>query len=1097
MTQKNKPIFLSTDIEHKLSEYHYVPSDTVQQIFTEWLKVSEKNLNETQLQSEFLNAILGDVLGYDYSRTGSEYNLEKEVKTDLDGQKPDGILGFFNDTHQDVRVIIELKDSSTDLDIKQYRHKDNRTPIDQAFGYVAKYQSKQSANQGSIEWVIVSNFKEIRLYKPNYQGAYHVFTLDELAKNTQKQKEFHFLCAKDRLFTHNPKKSPTHALNPAVKGDDIEKEFYNQYKGLREQIWYDLIALNHDKHYGRNFYLYKAQKLIDRIIFIRFCRENGAIDFDIVGLAINETLLVKGKYNRLKYLFSSMDLGNDDIILSQFNGGLFAPDDDLDCLTISDAVIDKIYNLYCYNFGSDLDVNILGHIFEQSISDLENLTGDNQKKRKKDGVFYTPPYVTEYIIVQTIDAWVSDKTADIKHDKTTPDYWTAYADILKTIKILDPACGSGAFLVKVFDVLQKKWRDIKAHIQTDYSYLDILKNNIFGVDLNPSSVDITKLSLWLKTAHHRKPLMTLDNNIKIGNSLIDNPDLAGYYSEFEGKVMQQVIQQQLFADKINNIMTPEELEKLIERGVQKSLAIKWKQEFKSVFDAGGFDIIVGNPPYVKEYENRQAFTALKNTPYYEGKMDLWQFFACQGLDMLKNGGYLSFIAPNNWVTNHGATKIRNKILTCANFLKYVDFSDNKIFEDADIQTMILIVKKQEKTAIHTVDYYKMPLVTCKTFKEKQINIADSLKNIAYKSVPIKTKQYIDKTFHFNLSDTVDILSNIEKTGTYKLKDADVANGIHHHHADVNKERLKILGDKFKLGDGIFTLSNIEKLKLNLTDAEKELLKPEYTTKQLERYYGNPHNTHWVIYTDSRFNKPDSMDKYPNLKKHLDKFQSVITSDNAPYGLNRARDENFFKGEKIFSLRKCVGRPKFTFTDFDAYVSAAFYVIKPQDINLKYLTGILNSTLVAFYLKHRGKMQGSNYQIDKAPLLNIPIAIADLEMQNKLIDAVTKLQDAKLLYHTTNTEFLEFLQLDFSLKKISKKLTDWYELTLQDFYDEVKSQAKDISSKQFKKLHTEFSEKQEILIPLKSQIPVLDAQIDQIVYAIYGLTDTDIAVIEGE
>jgi adenine-specific DNA-methyltransferase len=407
------------------------------------------------------------------------------------------------------------------------------------------------------------------------------------------------------------------------------------------------------------------------------------------------------------------------------------------------------------------------------------------------------------------------------------------------------------------------------------------------------------------------------------------------------------------------------------------------------------------------------------------------------------------------------------------------------------------VKKQPKTAIHHVDYYKMPLVTGKTFKEKQNNIAGSLKNITYKSIPIKTEHYTDKTFHFNVSDTLDILSNIERIGNYKLKETDVANGIHHHHADVNKERLKVLGDKFKLGDGIFTLSNAEKLKLNLSDAEKTLLKPEYTTKQLERYYGNPHNTHWVIYTDSRFNQKNSMDNYPNLKKHLDKFQQVLTTQNAPYGLNRARDENFFKGEKIFSLRKCVGRPKFTYTDFDAYVSAAFYVIKPQDIDLKYLTGILNSKLVAFYLKHRGKMQGSNYQIDKAPLLNIPIVIANSEMQEKLIDYVISIQDAKLVYHSNNTEFLEFLQLDFSLKKISKKLMNWYELSLQDFFDELKSQVKDISKAQAVKWCKEFEEKQETLISLKDKIPKIDSQIDQIVYEIYGLTADDMTMIEGE
>ena len=411
--------------------------------------------NETQLQTDFINEIFGAICEYAYKRGEKEINLEKEEKTELDGQKPDGILGFFTSKNKDVRVIIELKDSKTDLDKNENRVNDKRSPVEQAFSYVSKYQG--------IEWVIVSNFKEIRLYKASYAGQYHSFTIEELAKSKEKQKEFHFLLSKDRLFTKIRNQSSSHSLDSREKGEEIEKKFYRHYSTLREEIWQTLIELNKEKHYGRNFYLYKAQKLIDRIIFIRFCKENGALDNDAVLQALDQ-IFIKGKYKRLKALFTAMNEGNREIGIAKFNGGLFAEDKDLDRLNISDEIIDKILALYSHNFESDLGVNILAHIFEQSISGLENLTGDNEKKRKKDAIFYTPAYITEYIVKEAIGGWLADRKTEIKAKENSEEWWKECAEKLKQITVLDPTCGSGAFLVKVFDYLQNEWQEVKSHI---------------------------------------------------------------------------------------------------------------------------------------------------------------------------------------------------------------------------------------------------------------------------------------------------------------------------------------------------------------------------------------------------------------------------------------------------------------------------------------------------------------------------------------------------------------------------------------------------------------------------------------------------------
>ncbi|NBR95740.1 MAG: hypothetical protein EBT55_05490, partial [Proteobacteria bacterium] len=612
-------------------------------------------------------------------------NLEKEQKTELDSQKPDGVLGFLNQKNKDIRVIIELKDSKTNLDAKQNRKNDNRTAVEQAFGYVAKYQG--------IEFVIVSNFNEIRLYQSHYQGKYHQFLMSELASQTAKQQEFHFLLAKDRLFTKQHHQSPVHLLNTENQGIEIEKKFYAHYSALRYEIWQNLIALNQHQKYGRNFYLYKAQKLIDRIIFIRFCKENGALNNDAVLDALNNKY-TKGKYNRMKALFTAMDEGNPEIGIAKFNGGLFSPDSDLDILNISDEIIDKIVLLYSHDFGSDLDVNILGHIFEQSISDLENLTGNQQQQRKKDGVFYTPAYITQYIVQEAVGGWLADKQTQIKAKQHSYEWWQQYATALKSIKVLDPACGSGAFLVKVFDYLQQQWQEVAKHININYSYHDILTNNIYGVDINPASVGITKLSLWLKTAHHRQPLTALDGNIKIGNSLIDDPDIAGYYSEFEGKIVAEVLEKQ--GELLVNQGQIKQDKHDIDSYFKKSLAFKWKEEFKKVFENsstnGSFDVVVGNPPYGADLDKDAEYFAKHYPNSTQKYKDSYKIFIDKALQIAKSR--VGFIVPNTFLYQPRYADIK-KIIN--NFGNNIINLGEDIFENVELPTAILLINKQQNS----------------------------------------------------------------------------------------------------------------------------------------------------------------------------------------------------------------------------------------------------------------------------------------------------------------------------------------------------------------------------------------------------------------
>jgi hypothetical protein len=247
-----------------------------------------------------------------------------------------------------------------------------------------------------------------------------------------------------------------------------------------------------------------------------------------------------------------------------------------------------------------------------------------------------------------------------------------------------------------------------------------------------------------------------------------------------------------------------------------------------------------------------------------------------------------------------------------------------------------------------------------------------------------------------------------------LTSREVAQGIVFPQDFLNKKNQTVLGHNLHVGQGVFALSQSEKKAMYLDNSEQSLIKPLYTTDQIERYYSNPNNSVWAIYTDSRFKDPNSMDKYPNLKAHLDRFRDIITSDNKPYGLHRAREERFFKGEKVIALRKCVGRPLFSYSDFDCYLSATFYVIKTSRVNMKYLTGLLNSKLVKFWLKNRGKMQGNNFQLDKEPLLEIPIYKPSVENQllvARIVDYIIflKSQQEPINQYVDNTHICQVLE----------------------------------------------------------------------------------------
>ncbi|MDA3871827.1 MAG: Eco57I restriction-modification methylase domain-containing protein, partial [Candidatus Marinimicrobia bacterium] len=492
------------------------------------------------------------------------------------------------------------------------------------------------------------------------------------------------------------------------------------------------------------------------------------------------------------------------------------------------------------------------------------------------------------------------------------------------------------------------------------------------------------------------------------------------------------------------------LQSIIER-----ICCDYDHAFRAEYN-GGFDVVIGNPPYIKEATNKQAFDGLHEHYCYQGKMDLWYFFGALALKIIKKGkGLIGYIAPNNWITNDGASKFRNIVIKNGKLVEFIDFGDFKVFDSAGIQTMIYIMKRSGDNQKYKFDYAKVlnskiKHADAQLFLEK---VKES--RFEYFTTEIEKSKYIDKPINFINAELSIIIKKIKLKENFSLESDEIASGIDLLQDFVNKKHKEVIED-VNIGDGIFNLSHQEYIALNLTLKEKELIKPFYTTKELDRHFGDKKNKYWIIYTSSEFKDEEKIKPYPNIKNHLDKFSSVFTSVNKPYGLHRSREEKYFKGEKILSLRKCSERPKFTYTDFDTYVNRTFMVIKTDRISQKYLTGFLNSNLIAFWLKYKGKMQGNNYQIDKNPLLTLPIIKPINETQDKISELVEQIIEQKQK------------QIDYS------KLLD--KVKAENNFDREIQLEKELED-------------------MLNTIVSAENQINEFVYNLYELSDNEIGIIE--
>ena len=635
-----------------------------------------RSSKEEQFQEGFLRELFVKVFGYTLNPSPN-FNLITEQKNETDAKKADGAI-LRNDK---VIGVIELKDHKT-TDLSHVER--------QAFGYKSQHKDTR--------YVVISNFEKLRFYIDNAVEhiEWNLFTLTEADFRL-----LYFCLAWQNICTDLPLKAKQESVS---NEDQITQQLYKDYSAFKREIFADILANNttEQAHKEQILLLFrKTQKLLDRLLFIFFAEDCGLLPPNSMVRILEQWEQLKEMdeykplYDRIKKYFGYLDTGyqGKKYEIFAYNGGLFKPDEVLDSIKISDDILARFTRkLADYDYSTEVDVNILGHIFENSLNEIEEVTAQinageapTVSKRKRDGVFYTPQYITKYIVENTVgrlcvekktemgideSEYFADRTRQIATKKRLLERLEAYRRWLLDITICDPACGSGAFLNAALQFLMAEHKlldEMYAKVtggsivfqETENS---ILENNLYGVDINEESVEIARLALWLRTAKPHRKLNSLNNNIKCGNSLISDPTIAG--------------------DK----------------------AFNWQQEFPQVFAKGGFDIVIGNPPYGALFNEKTFDYIGRNYQTAEYKIDAYAIFIERAFNLSKNDAFVSMITPYTYLSGTYFSKLRAFLE--ANTILNISVMGKKVFADAEVDTGIFIARKRmaQNNHVDIIDY---------------------------------------------------------------------------------------------------------------------------------------------------------------------------------------------------------------------------------------------------------------------------------------------------------------------------------------------------------------------------------------------------------
>ena len=1192
-----------------------------------------RNSKEEQYQEGFLRELFVKILGYKLNPTPG-FNLTTEYKNIKDSKKADGAIIL----NESVKAVIELKGTNTtDL-----------TKIEaQAFGY--------KNNQPDCMYVVTSNFEKLRIYIDN--AIEHIeFNLFLLSKTDF---EILYLClAFESIEKGIPKKIKEESLS---QEDVITKKLYQDYSLFKRELHQNLVSLN--QQYDSLTLFKKSQKLLDRFLFLFFAEDRHLLPPNSVRLILNDWRDLQERdveiplYQRFKKYFEYLNTGykGKRYDVFAYNGGLFKPDEVLDTIRIDDELLFKhAWKLSEYDFVSEIDVNILGHIFENSLNELDEInaqlageTVDKTKtRRKKDGVFYTPKYITKYIVENTVgklcdekktglqineEEYITDKRRQLKTKQALFEKLKTYQNWLLQLTICDPACGSGAFLNQALDFLMKEHRyidELQAKLLGVPMILSdieksILENNLFGVDLNEESVEIAKLSLWLRTAQPNRKLNDLNNNIKCGNSLIDDPVVAGnkafdwkrefpqvfenkdkkgwhitcathnsrysqrmfdyhievgdavWLSEKEEIIVIETIAKITEEDNLNIIACnvcgdhlhlllvceEQEVSKIV--GKLKSISARacniatgrtipatrghaplstetenspdsgtdaplsrgtaqahlWTQKFgcKEISSkeqlentinyihnnrikhglpelgissctmccspehafrpeyTGGFDVIIGNPPYVQLQSMGEMSEMLSKCGYqtYNKSTDLYCLFYERGCKILKPKGYLSYITSNKWLRVNYGESLRKFLSNTVNPIKLIDFPGIPVFADAVVDPHILILTKEP---------YQGKTEACA---------------IKTNTIDLETVFEANKTSREFSTESWVIIPPDEARKLEQMK--------------LNSKELKDLPISIYRGiltgyNDAFYIDEETRKKLIVEDAKSaELIKPMVRGRDISAYEIS--GFEYMIGTFPSL-KLD-IENYPAIKEHLLSFGYDRLKQTGDSGARKKTSGRWFETQDSICYHEEFAKPKIIYPNMTSVFPFMYdesgllgndksFILTNQDdtVSLLFLTAVFNSSLTKLWIWWNCPELGDNRrEIRKVYFEHFPVPQANQEQTATLAQYATERTQLTANLQTLCSKFTRNIQRDYNLEKLSAKLENWFQLSFNEFLKELEKSKIKLTLSQKAEWEDYFIEESKKALEIKHHIDTTDHEIDQMVYALYCLTDEEIRTVE--
>ena len=740
---------------------------------------------------------------------------------------------------------------------------------------------------------------------------------------------------------------------------------------------------------------YAVQLIIDRIIFLRIA-EDRKIE----------------RYGRLRKLLEKPDIYKNFTKIckeadAKYNSGLFHfnPYDKEDFttdtytlkLTIDDKIFKEIFkNLYYpdspYEF-SVISTEILGKVYEQFLGRVIRLTESHQAKveekpevKKAGGVYYTPQYIVDYIVENTVGQKIKG---------LTPNQ-------ISKIKIIDPACGSGSFLIRAYQYLLDYHLDYYTKLEKRpknviYTAKDgierltinekkrILKNNIYGVDIDTLAVEVTKLSLLLKVLEdqnkevveqqqklfHERALPNLSSNIKNGNSLIESDIIE---------------QQNLTMDEIKEIKP-----------------FDWEEEYPEIFANGGFDVVIGNPPYVRQESITEYKEYLKlNFNSFNGRADLYVYFFEIGINILKEEGFISYISSNKFIKSSYGKKLRKLLLNSLKFEKYYDLTNENVFSGATTYPSIFVFSK------NNVENNKILIDENYYFNQNELN---------------------ENFWSFYPENISNLRKKIERKGSI-IK---------------NIEDIQIIyGIKTGLNKAFFIDETTKNNLINEDIKNSDIIKPLVVGKNIKPWFID-YNNQYLIHTERGIN----INEYPSIKNFLRTYKKELTPRNNGEKVGRAKGSyKWFELQGGCSNKEILEKPKLiypeianriyaTYDDKGYYPNAKCFIITTKHINLKYLSSILSSDLINFYFKFLATpLRGNYYNLSKIYVEKIPLIIISKTEQNIYIELTDKmLKLHKKLYNSCTPTERKLIQKQINLtdKKINELVYKLYDLSV----DEIK------------------------------------------------------------